>query len=104
MLYRKGLSLAKMTEYIGLLTKLIEHPSKGIAILDNASGLSQDHFIETEIRDEESTFDPALIIIADKIDEEPWSIDKTHCLIALQRLTQALMRCVKYYSMPDQLS
>lgn len=101
MLYRKGLGLAKLTEYIGLLTKLIEPPSKGIAILDNASGLSQANSIEAEIRDADFTFEPALIVLADKIDEEPWSIDKIHCSIALRRLTQALMRCVKYCVTPE---
>lgn len=103
MLYRKGLGLAKITEYIGLLTKLIEPPSKGVAILDNASGLCQADSIEAEIRDEESTFEPALIVLADTIDEEPWSIDKIQCLTALRRLTQVLMRCVKYYEIPGRL-
>jgi len=101
MLYKKMLSLAKMTEYIGLLTKLIEHPHKQMAILSNVCGLCQDNPMEAEIRQEESNFEPALIILADKIDEEPWSVDNVDCFLALRRLTQAVMRCVKYYVTPD---
>lgn len=98
MLYKNGLKVAKMTEYLGLLTKLIAHPNKDIAILGNASGLSEGNSIEAGIRHEESNFEPALIVLADQINEEQsWSTDVIDCLTALRRLTRTVMKCVKYY-------
>lgn len=104
LLYKKILSLGKMTEYIDLLIKLIEHPNKSMTILNNASGLSQENSVEVEIRKENSIFEPALIVLADKICEEPWSVENIDCFIALKRLIQAVMGCVESLVPPDRLS
>lgn len=102
-LHKKALGLATMTENITLLIKLLENPNSKMAILNNPSGLSREDFTEAEIRCEESTFEPALIVLADKIGNESWSIDKADCTSALRLLTQLVTRYAQIH-VPGYLS
>lgn len=95
-LHKKALDLPRMTENIIFLIRLLEHPNSKMAILNNPSGLSREDSTEAEIRHEESTFEPALIVLADKIGNQAWSVDHVGCTSALRLLTQLVTRYAEF--------